>query len=156
MANASIYAYSTTDVAEKLGVNRGTIVSWINRGFLKARNVGDGTIRPRWEIDEPGLAFALAHKDDLKLNAAKNKRKLRKQAVEASCDDAEVATSSEASASDVQDTSDLEVQNASVADKYIQELLEENRQLRKQIDALRTKHNKLVEDLLEVLVSNEN
>lgn len=138
MANASTAKLNTEEAGKIAKVNRGTIVQWIKRGILRATDVGEGELRPRWEIDERDLLTAMEVRKTLGRT-----RKPKETTVEVFDIVAEEEVKED-------------VAPVSANDSYIRELLEENRQLRIEIDQLRAKHNKLVEDLLEVLVSNEN
>jgi excisionase family DNA binding protein len=54
---------SVRDLCERYGVSEHTVLTWINRGELRAVNVGrrPGAKKPRWRITEAALeAFELA------------------------------------------------------------------------------------------------
>lgn len=124
------YRYLTPDEAGKiLGVTRSQISVWIRAGLLKALNVGDGTKRPRWQISETDLINF--HRPILKRG--------RKKATDSNPIEKHVVKEP------VVDPMEL----------TIQELLEENRQLRKELDKAKERNKKLIENLLDVLANNE-
>jgi excisionase family DNA binding protein len=49
---------SVKDLCERYGVSEHTVLAWINRGELRAINVGrrPGTKKPRWRITAEALA----------------------------------------------------------------------------------------------------
>jgi excisionase family DNA binding protein len=54
---------SVRNLCERYGVSEGTVLTWINRGELRAVNVGRrlGAKKPRWRITQEALeAFELA------------------------------------------------------------------------------------------------
>lgn len=126
MANAN-YKYLTPDEAGKiLGVKRGQISVWIRAGLIKATNVGNGNIRPRWQISEEDL-----------MGFHRPKRVYVKR-MEASVEERVVKEP-------VVDPTEM----------TIRELLEENRQLRKELDREKAKNKKIMEEILAVLANNE-
>lgn len=126
MANAD-YRFLTPDEAGKiLGVDRSQISAWIRAGLLKAINVGNGNIRPRWQISEEDLMGFHRPKH---WYAKRSKVSVEKHDVKESVVDPTEIT--------------------------IRELLEENRQLRKELDREKTKNKKIMEEILTVLASNE-
>ena len=116
--NALITKFNTDEAGKMAGVKRATVIRWINEGLLKATNVGDGTQRPRWQIEQEDLEEAIER--------MKNARKTRKPK-----------------------------KKVDKPDAYIKELLEENRRLRKEIDTLKSKNNKMIGDILGILADNE-
>lgn len=44
--------YTPPQLAKMAGVNPDKILSWIQRGILKAANISDGLKRPRWRVAE--------------------------------------------------------------------------------------------------------
>ena len=47
-------------VAKRLGVDPHRVIAWIRQGKLRAVNLGDGPLRPRYRIDPGDLADFLA------------------------------------------------------------------------------------------------
>ena len=126
MANAD-YRFLTPDEAGKiLGVDRGQISVWIRAGLLKAINVGNGNIRPRWQISEEDV-----------MNFHRPKRGYTKRT--------KVSVEKHVVKESVVDSTEM----------TIRELLEENRQLRKELDREKAKNKKIMEEILAVLVNNE-
>lgn len=126
MANAN-YKYLTPDEAGKiLGVGRGQISVWIRAGLIKATNVGNGNIRPRWQINEGDL-----------MEFHRPKRGYAKKM--------KVSVEEHVVKEPVVDSTEM----------TIRELLEENRQLRKELDKAKARNKKLVEEMLTVLANNE-
>jgi excisionase family DNA binding protein len=50
--------YSVRDLCERYAVSEHTVLTWINRGELRAVNVGrrPGAKKPRWRITQEALA----------------------------------------------------------------------------------------------------
>lgn len=126
MANAD-YRYLTPDEAGKiLGVGRGQISVWIRAGLIKATNVGNGNIRPRWQISEEDL-----------MGFHRPKRRYAKRM--------KVSVEEHVVKEPVVDPTEM----------TIRELLEENGQLRKELDREKAKNKKIMEEILAVLANNE-
>ncbi len=47
-------------VAERLGVDPAKVLGWIRSGQLRATNLGDGALRPRYRISEADLSAFLS------------------------------------------------------------------------------------------------
>lgn len=109
-----------------MGVSRAQVSVWIRAGLIKATNVGNGNIKPRWQISEEDLMEF--HRPERR-DAKKTKVPIEEHVVK----------------EPVVDPTEL----------TIRELLEENRQLRKELDKEKAKSKKLVEEVLAVLANNE-
>lgn len=126
MPNAN-YKFLTPDEAGKiLGVTRGQISIWIRCGYIKATNVGNGNLRPRWQINA----------EDLMGFHPPYRRKTKK--VEVPMEKCNIKEPSRES-----------------MELTIRELLKENQQLRKELDKQKAKNKKLINDVLAVLAENE-
>jgi predicted site-specific integrase-resolvase len=63
-------------VAERLRVNVHRVLGWINAGQLRAVNVGDGKLRPRWRVDEADLQSFLSRRSATPSPPPRRRRKL--------------------------------------------------------------------------------
>jgi len=177
MANASIFKLNTDQASKIAHVNRGTIVSWINHGILRATDVGDGPMRPRWEIDERDLKSAIEFRKYFnKFPKADEVEKLREevkagkvQMVGAQKLTEQTTTIPEENKDLVGESEDLIKENKDLVNEN-KDLLKENRDLRVEIDSLKSEiillqskieslnaHSKqIVDRVLEALASTEN
>lgn len=170
MSNAAMNKLNTEEAGKRAGVNRGTIVYWIQAGLLKATNVGDGLQRPRWQINVEDLDEAIVRRNEFFFKKNGNKKSyknLNSLKPYPGKPGEKLVEAKEKPANNLDKTIQKSAKSADEA--YIAEILEENRSLRKKIDELKAdlegarnansklalKNKKLVNDMLEVLSMNE-
>ena len=128
------------EAGRRLGVKRNQISIYIRKGYLKATNVGDGTLRPRWQIDQDDLDYFIANKDTIvpKKKRGGYHRKPKEATVKSEV--TKVAT-----------------EPVSYLDqKYVTDLLQENRDLRKKLEEALAKVSSVEEQLELMKAKNEN
>lgn len=125
------------EAGNRLGVTRSQVAAFIRKGYLKATNVGDGTIRPRWQIHQDDLDDFIAHRDEIipKKKRGGYHRKTKETPVQA-----EVKTVGEPI--------------SYLDQKYVTDLLQENRDLRKKLEETANKVLELVAELSVLKDSN--